>query len=269
MGWRGAPLIAVLLVSAGTARAELRTSETEHYTLTTDLGRREARRVERFLEAMHATYREVFPHEPVRDAGRATVRVLAARADYDAYGRDDADVAFNANWRGYFARDRNELVSYRGEDMRELLSILSHEGFHQFAWAHMTPEDSAVLPPWFEEGLAEYFRSHDTRRGELRHSRQPHHVARVGRAIREGWVWTLDELWGCDPGAIEDALVFEAFYAHAHQFVSYLIDRERAAVLRIYRLKREGRTNEEIMAEVFGEADRGRLHRAFVAWVQR
>ena len=258
-----------LVLGLGSVSAQGTEYDTDHYTLHTDLGRSQVRDLQRFLEAMHATYEDVFPHDPVRENGRPVVRVFAAQADYEAYGHADPDVAFNANWRGYFNRDANTLVSYRGSSLPDLFSILSHEGFHQFAWSHITPPDAQRLPDWYEEGLAEYFRSAAIRRGHLRHSDQPHHIARVSRAIREDWVWTLDQLWDCDPARISDPLVFDAFYAHAHQFVSFLIDREREAVLRIYRRKREGADNDAIMAEIFGDVDPDRLHRAFTTWVTR
>jgi hypothetical protein len=272
---RSAPLLLLVVLATTTtttaARAgELPSFETEHYTLFTDLpARREVASLRDFVEAMHATYREVFPHEAVRKVTRPVIRVYAAQAAYEAHARADDTLTFNANWRGYFSRGRNELVSYRGAQLADLFSILSHEGFHQFAWEFIVPPDAETPPAWFEEGLGEYFRATATRGGKLRLERKAYHIARVNRAVREGWVWTLEQLLGCNPAKIEDKDVFDAFYAHAYLFVEMLIVSDRKSLVRLYELKRGGAANDSIMEQVFGKVDPARLHAAFVEHVKR
>lgn len=264
------PILGALLVvvpSAPAAPPELAERRSKHYTLLTDLpDAREVQQVLRFLDAMHASYEATFKADPVRELSRPQVRVFAAHEDYLAFGRDDQDVGFNANWRGYYARDRNELVSYRGESLPDLFSILSHEGFHQFAWAYIVPPESDRLPDWYEEGLAEYFRTTALSGNRLAHQFQRHHAERVQRAIREGWVWTQEQVWQCNPALLDDPLRFDAFYAHAYLYVRFLVQHQRKAVLEVYKLKREGRPSAEVIDAVFPADKRARLHEGFLAF---
>lgn len=266
---RAAPFVlgAALAVSAH-ADPDLAERRSRHYTLLSDLPDREVPQVLRFLDAMHASYEATFKAEPVREVPRPLVRVYASHDDYLAFGRADEDVAFNGNWRGYYARARNELVSYRGDGLPDLFGILSHEGFHQFAWTYIVPAGADRLPDWYEEGLADYFRTTGLSGGRLAHQFQRHHAERVQRAIREGWVWTQEQLWGCDPALLDDAARFDAFYAHAYLYVRFLIRTERKAVLEVYRLKREGRPSAEVIETVFPPERRARLHEAFLAFAR-
>lgn len=240
----------------------------KHYTLLSDLPEAEARQILRFIDAMHETYDAVFPGEAVREVPPPRVRVYTRAEDYLAYGRADADVPFNENWRGYFARDRNELVSHRGPTLLDLNGILSHEGFHQFAWAWIRPPEADPLPDWFEEGLADYFRSGALEGKRLAHQFHRYHAERVQRAIREGWVWTQEQVWTCDPAQLTDPARFDAFYAHAYMYMRFLVQRERKAVLEIYKLKRTGGATAEILDAVFPPERRARLHQAFLAFAQ-
>ncbi len=249
---------------------ELVTHESKRYRLLTDLSDRgEVKKVLAFLDAMHVSYSAVFPDPPVRECPRPTVRVFASKRDYAAYGGADTEVAFNANWRGYFCRDRHELVSYRGDTLGELFSILSHEGFHQFAREYIHHPDADSLPDWFEEGLADYFRTTRLRGRKLALERKVGHLQRVNRAIREGWVWTLEQILRCDPAKVTDPDAFDAFYAHACMFVEFLIVRDKKALIRIYQRKRAGVATAAIMEELFGKADAQRVYAAFLDHCRR
>lgn len=260
-----------MVLVAGEARAgELKEFKSRNYILKTDIkSAREVKKIKGFLEAMHRSYRKVFKSDPVREPGPASVRVFAAEADYRAYGQKDQGSNFNSNWRGYFARSRHELVSYRGDALTDLFSILSHEGFHQFAREYMVPKEASRLPHWFEEGLAEYFRSSRVRRGALDRGPLTYHVRRVKRAQRDQWLWTLAQIWGCNPARLKDPDRFTAFYAHAYLFVRFLAETSKKSLQAIYRLKKEGKDNDEIMAEVFPKGKRERIYAAFCQYIKR
>lgn len=263
-----AALLLPLLACAAEAKApRLYEERTRNYTLLSDLVPAERRKLGRFLEAMHRTYSKAFKAEPIKQVGRPTVRVYKRQEDYAAFCRG-LDSSWSGNARGMFFRRSNLLVSYRGRDLPDCYSILSHEGFHQFAWRYFTPEDCGVPPDWIEEGLADYFRSKTVRSGKLRHEVKGYHLRRVKRAIREGWVWTRPQLWGCDPGRIKDPLVFDAFYAHAYAMVAYLAETSPQALEQVFRLKRKGMDNDDLIDEIFPESKRDGLYRRFLAWVE-
>lgn len=260
-------LLALLSAPVQAKGPRLYEERTKHYTLLSDLVPQERRKLGRFLEAMHRTYSKVFKADPIKEVSRPTVRVYKRQEDYAAFCRS-LDSNWSGNARGMFFRGPNVLVSYRGRDLPDCYSILSHEGFHQFAWEYFTPEDCRVPPDWIEEGLADYFRSKTIRSGKLRHEVKGYHFRRVKRAIREDWVWTRPQLWNCNPGRIKDPLVFDAFYAHAYAMVAYLAEVSPETLKQVFRLKRKGMNNDDLIDEIFPESKRDKLYRRFLAWVQ-
>jgi len=266
-------LVSVALVLAacgGLAQAGgLKEYSTKHYTILTDMNSQEVRQLRHFVEAMYKSYKRTFKGDLLRENYAPVVRVYREQADYNAYGAADKEVSFNANWRGYFCRDRVELVSYRGRDLPDLFSILSHEGLHQFLYGYGVPPEAENYPNWFEEGLAEWFRTGRTKGSNLIQSTLTYHVERVRRAIREDWVWTLEQILECDPAKLDDPDRFDAFYAHAYLLMDLICTREPTIVKQIYQLKKQGKANDEIMAEVLGTAEkRQRLYQAFLEHVK-
>lgn len=255
---RAAALALLLLALPLRAAPELVAYETKHYTLLTDMAAAEVPEVTAWLEAMHATYRRVFRGEPVHALPKAKVRVFLSFDDYVAWGEmDDA--------RGYYDREAHELVSYRGESVADLCSLLSHEGVHQFL-NEFANKDGEGFPGWFEEGLAEFFcttrLTPDKKR--LRRERSPTYVRVVQERLSGGGLMSLRALWEYDVDQLpaEEA---EAFYAHASLFVEFLVREQPKLVQELYRLKRGGASNRELMRKAFGE-DRARHGKLEARW---
>lgn len=261
-------LFALLFHSSPALALPLKDYKTKNYDLKTNISVKEAKAVKKFLEAMHKTYKKVFPDKPVRDNGRAKVIAFQTQQEYAAWNQKKHP-NFNANTMGYFYRDSNTLVVYRGRNIEELFGILSHEGFHQFAWSYMVPKDSDPLPIWYEEGLAEYFRSGKVSKGRLQKVDLDYHFRSVKDGIKRKWVWTLDQIWSSDPSKFKDASVFNAFYAHAYVFMEFLVAHGRKMVKKVYKLKREGKSSEDIMAEVFPKEKRAKLYKAFLQYTEK
>lgn len=245
---RAVSLALLLLAPAGgLAQPKLVQHETEHYVLLTDLDPGEVPQVTAWLEAMHSTYRRVFRGDPVHRLPKAKVRVFKREADFQAHDPEMSDA------RGYYDREAHELVSYRGESVLDLCSLLSHEGVHQFL-NEFANKDGEGFPGWFEEGLAEYFstttRTRDGKR--LARQRSPAYVRVIREALPAGKLWSLAKLWGYDVDALpaEEA---ETFYAHASLLVEFLVREQPKTVQALYRHKREGAANGALMEKVFGK----------------
>lgn len=259
-------LLALLLLAAP-LRGEpaLATYETAHYTLLTDLDPAEVPTVSAWLEAMHATYRRVFKGEPVRELPKAKVRVYRRHEDFVAHDPAMHDA------RGYYEYEGHQLVAYRGESLEDLCSLLSHEGVHQFLNVYAN-KDGEGFPGWFEEGLAEYFcTSRRTKDGKrLLRVRSPDYVRLLREALGKGEVWPLGKLWAYDAEALpaEEA---ETFYAHGSLLIEFLIREQPKTIQELYRLKRAGKGNAELMEQVFGRdpARHQKLEARWRAWLAR
>ena len=85
------------------------------------------------------------------------VRIFRSREDFAAYRRDSGDSGSSESTVGYYHLGRKELILYDDpDDPAETLDTLFHEGTHLFA--HMAlGNQSDNLPPWINEGIAEYF----------------------------------------------------------------------------------------------------------------
>lgn len=242
-----------------------------HYHLLTDLtDAKQLKTVQAFLEGCHKTFVDLIAaKKPVRKLPRPVVRVFRHKADYAQYGKQDTALRFNANWRGYYARPRNELISYLGKQpLSDLCSILSHEGFHQFAWRYVVRPGSDRLPDWFEEGLADYLRSPRLGKdGKLALVTKPKHLRRLKAAIKAGTQLPWQKLWKTDPATLANKDEFEAFYAHAYGLARFLMEQGgKGRVKKVFRLKREGVFNADLLLRVFPPEQRAGLHRAFLRY---
>ena len=72
------------------------------------------------------------------------------------------------------------LATWLGDQpMPRVLSTLQHEGFHQFAWSHISRD----LPQWVNEGLAEYFGEALLVRGKFRIGQASESKLRLMKAL--------------------------------------------------------------------------------------
>ncbi len=151
----GAPLaLAVLVVlargSAAPAQPSLETYETKYYKLATDLDQDGARAAIRHITLMAEEY-----YERTRGFGktvneRLPIFILRSPATYRELGGMPGTA-------GVFIHDRaggdRLMAMVRESDPGESWHVIQHEGFHQFSAASIGRD----LPPWVNEGLAEYF----------------------------------------------------------------------------------------------------------------
>lgn len=261
-------LLALLLAATGAAplraEPELTSYETAHYTLLTDLDPAEVPEVTAWLEAMHTTYRRVFKGEPIQKLHKARVRIYRQERDFLAHDPAMTDT------RGYYEYEAHQLVSYRGESITDLCSLLSHEGVHQFLNEYAN-KDGEGFPGWFEEGLAEYFcTSRRTRDGKrLQRVRSDVYVRLIRDALKQGALWSLGKLWAYDAEQLpaEEA---ETFYAHGSLLVEFLVREQPKLIQELYRQKRAGGSNADIMARVFGTdpARHKQLEARWRAWLE-
>jgi hypothetical protein len=185
------------------SKSKTYTFNSRFYKVTTDLADRAlATDIARHMDAVYAEYAARMagfrpnPNAAVRPDERMNLYVMKRQQDYlDLL----ADFGLNAaNSGGVFFRMRNGsgLATWvEGQSRLKMYYVLQHEGFHQFADARI----ASGLPPWVNEGLAEYFGDAVMVKGKLLAGRlDRERLNRMKRAVDEGAVLSFKELMNMD-----------------------------------------------------------------------
>ena len=144
----------VTAAHAPAAVVPLRTVDTPHYLIHTDVPAADAPLVDDLAKRMEAMYdeydRQLADFHPAAGAARFQVYLFAHRDRFAAFTR-----VAGPNSGGAFVNGPHPFLatSVDGQDRDELRQTLQHEGFHQFAYFAV----SRRLPVWLNEGLAELF----------------------------------------------------------------------------------------------------------------
>jgi hypothetical protein len=142
----------LLLLCSSAIAAELKTIQTEHYTLRTDVEPALAADLAARLDAMYEEYDDrMAAFAKPADTGRLNfdVYVFNAKADYADFTEHKVP-----NSGGVFMPGRNVLAAFlEGQGRDGLRRTLQHEAFHQFAFTVISPD----IPIWLNEGIAQLF----------------------------------------------------------------------------------------------------------------
>ncbi|MBL8762883.1 MAG: DUF1570 domain-containing protein [Phycisphaerae bacterium] len=183
------------LMSAGSARAGERLSfDSRNYRVTTTLDRREAESLASHMDAVFEEYARRFASFKVRNRSRADLYLFRSMDEYNRFLADAGYDGRNTAGMFYSGRSGTGLAAFvQGQTRAELLHTLQHEGFHQFAFMRI----GAALPPWANEGLAEWFGQAKIVRGSLVTGlAEARRVAAVKKRVTEGKAWGFGELLG-------------------------------------------------------------------------
>jgi hypothetical protein len=180
--------LALLLPASVQAQLDLKIYNTKYYILKTDVNRDQVREIEQRLTLMAEEYdqRTRGFAGTVRD--RLPVFVFRRAEDYYANGGVRGS-------GGAFTGDR--LMVLAGDNLTpETWHRVQHEGFHQFALAAI----GRGLPPWANEGLAEYFgEGLFTGDNFFTGVIPPERLARLKQAIQDDKVRTLVAMMSLAP----------------------------------------------------------------------
>jgi hypothetical protein len=143
------PFLAVALLCARlSAAAEMKTYDTPYYVIHTDLDESSEKEAAVRLTRMAETY-----HDRTKDFARTIDHkfpfyLFSSRQDYLDAGGAPASAGV------FLSEDGGKLLAFAGDHPTlATWHTVQHEGFHQFAHAVI----GGQLPPWLNEGLAEYF----------------------------------------------------------------------------------------------------------------
>jgi len=252
-------------VLADRGGGDVRQYSSKYYDVYTNLPRETAAAYARHMDLTAAHYAKRFAGLRAKDRSRMAVYLFDLESDYHAHM---ASIGVDSrNSGGMFAvQPRNDVKGLftwvSGRSKRDVLSVLQHEGFHQFAYAFIGGD----LPPWANEGMAQYFEDgiiigRDMHLGLV----NPHRLRQVQEALanksnlmsfRE--LMTMDgQQWSANLRA--DARRGGLQYAYAWSVVHFLVHadngRYQRAFLGYLDLIASGRTSEQAFQRAFGTAD--------------
>lgn len=260
-------LLVVLLGPAGdvVAAADLRTVDSRHYRIRTDLDAELAGDLARRMDAMYDEYaRRLAAFRPgAADLARLEVYLFRAQKDYLAFTGERLQ-----NTGGVYIPRKNLLAAFlEGQGRDGLRRTLQHEAFHQFAYTVISPG----IPVWLNEGMAQLFEEAVwTGDGFWLGHVPPRRVRQLKNDLAKRRLIGFDrmlpmtqEQWAANLGADGDvgATQYNQAWAMVHYLTFVLDDAgkplHRARVINLLRLLHDGRAGAAAFAEAFSPNVRG------------
>lgn len=125
-----------------------------HYWIKSDLPPEELRKIAQHLNLMYGQYSKLLAFVPVRIEEKLNVLAFRTRQDFQLTLQARFGVKV-ANTGGlFFVMPGGSALAFWTEGLpgQRLRHVVQHEGFHQFAYSRFGDD----LPPWVNEGLAEF-----------------------------------------------------------------------------------------------------------------
>jgi hypothetical protein len=169
------------VTAAGTRKdGDFYVVRSKHYVVQTDVNINFAREIGHFMDFVYEEYSNRLKGFDTTSTVKFHVRIYENKQDFIEFLGNKKGME---NYIGVFYRRKRLLCSYLGDGPKEkLLRTLTHEGFHQFMFTHI----SRNAPPWLDEGLAEYFQNAIRGRGRFRPEILPRaHLIMLRRAIQK------------------------------------------------------------------------------------
>ncbi|NBC11141.1 MAG: DUF1570 domain-containing protein [Planctomycetes bacterium] len=262
--------------AAGARFPGLRVFASAHYHIHTDLPRAAVVPIGRHMDAIHEQYTQRFAAFKTRDRAPMPLYLFRTKATYHAFLAAH-DLASDHSGGMFFVTPRvSGLATWvEGNSRSRTLSVLQHEGFHQFAWRHLGPG----LPVWVNEGLAQYFEDAILIDGRLALGlANAGRVQRVREALEADEALKLSALFALTPERWGNTLREEPdradlLYAQAWSVAYFLIHaddgRYRRAFGRYLELLAGQHDPEHAFATAFGVATLDGMERAWRRFAQQ
>jgi hypothetical protein len=198
---------------------------TDHFDIYSTLTDVELERaLPAYLEAAHTQYTALLPAPADTKGGRLQTYVFNTRRQWETYSKQAFPHKYHVYSRitaGGFA-EGNQCVTYYIQRMYTL-SVLAHEGMHQYFGDHF----DVALPAWLNEGLATYCEAFELPRNKPVFT-PTHNTFRVN-ALREALagksLLPLQELLSTNAGRVivqGQSRTTKAYYAEAWALVTFL-----------------------------------------------
>ncbi len=241
--------VALLLLLAAPAWIEVRST---HFRVVSDAGEGDARRVASELEKIRAIYHSVLgpeaePFDPVLVFASADAKGFEALLP--AKWREEG----GRRWAGLFVEAPSGYALFLRLDLRGDLRFRTvyHEYFH-----YLTRQNIGPLPPWLNEGLADYWATIDVRDEKILVGRPDYDYLSL---LKRSTPLALETLFaaGSDSPHYRREETMTLFYAQSWALTHFLqSDERRRRELTAY-VSRLGGGGDPLQAarEIFGDLD--------------
>ena len=209
---------------------------TAHYQIfTTLLEPMMLRRSPGFMESVYRAYNSQLP-EQIETPTRLTIYLFADRRQWGDFTRDftgdQAETFLKIKAGAYY--HNGVCVAYDIGPARTL-SILAHEGWHQFSDKHFKFRP----PSWLDEGVAMLFETNGAESGVFQPApeRNAYRLSALSRTLENDEMIPLRDLIASNPGdvlATDQAEVVMAFYSQSYALVRFLREADSGRRLAAY-----------------------------------
>ncbi len=250
--------------------------ETEHWELHTDLPEDDVRHVAELLDTVYEAYRSGLSMLPKQRNERMVAWVFSKRADYIAAvgGRSGGDTGVVENSGGMFMNQGEGfqvLALWVESSWDRFEGVAKHEAFHQFAFSRFGNR----LPPWVNEGIAEYFEKASYLNKQLVIGQvEANDLMRLQRALESGQILRFEDLmkmsqheWNQNIKTATGAIQYTQSWAMIH-FLVHAGDGGYAQGFDRFLLSMsEGMGHEEAFQRAFGGVDLVTFERAWAQYI--
>jgi len=200
---------------------------TAHYEIFTTLLTPQVLRLSPgFIESAYRAYNSQLPG-PIETQAKFTIYLFADRRQWEDFTRD-----FAGKQAEIFCRIRAGAYYHNGTcvaydiGLERTLSVLAHEGWHQFNGRHF----EFRLPSWLDEGVAMLFEAYSQEGGTFRFdpAENYYRLDALERTLSQNKLIPLSELIATHPGevlATDQTEAVMAFYSQSYALLRFLRER--------------------------------------------
>jgi hypothetical protein len=214
---------------------------TRHYEIfSTLLEPVRLRRCAGFMESAYRAYNSQLP-KPIETQNKLTIYLFGNRRQWEDFTRD-----FAGQQAPMFCRIKAGAYYHNGACVaydigpQRTLSVLGHEGWHQFNGRHF----KFRLPSWLDEGVAMLFETSKQGAFRLEPAKNAYRLRTLRRTLANNEMIPLRDLIASNPGqvlATDRTEAVMAFYSQSYALVRFLREADSGRRLgAYYRLLADG-----------------------------
>ncbi len=252
----------------------VKTERTKHYEFTHDLDAETAREVATHMDTVFDEYAKRMSNFRVKNAKRIKLYVWADRETYIEFLTEQGVPGAQFTGGLFFVRggDAGLTTFVGGQSRASMYHTLQHEGFHQFAHLRV-----GNLPPWANEGLAEYF-GHGLliRRNLLTGVAPSTRIELLRNAVAQGQHYPFEEIinmsgqeWNniLQSGDPRAYIMYTEAWAIAHFLVNADNGKYASAFQKYLEWLSKGRSHEQAFQQAFGTSDMVPFEKRFIEYL--